>query len=54
MKCLFKKEKKSIRPYDDKRYKLKDGIKTLPHCDPFSNTLYEMVDEVLTKPFGSG
>lgn len=45
---IFMKEinKKSISPYDDKRYILKDGIKTLPHCNTFENLLFEMIEEV--------
>ena len=41
------RNKKSISPYDDKRYILPDGIKTLPHCDPFSKIIFGMVDSLI-------
>ena len=44
---IQERNKKSISPYDDKRYILADGIKTLPHCDPVSSILFEMVENVL-------
>ena len=44
---IQERNKKSISPYDDKRYILADGIKTLPHCDPVSSILFEMVESVL-------
>jgi hypothetical protein len=43
---MFVKEinKKTISPFDDKRYILNDGIQTLPHTDPVTSIMLELLN----------
>jgi len=40
---VIERNKKAISPYDDKRYILKDGIKTIPHTDDVTSIMLEML-----------
>ena len=40
---IFEVNKKSLSPYDDKRYILNDGIRTIPHTDPVTSALLELL-----------
>jgi hypothetical protein len=43
--------KKAISPYDDKRYILSDGIKTLPHTDDATSVLLELLGIIEDEEF---
>ena len=43
---IQERNKKSLSPFDDKRYILPDGIRTLPHANQINLVLFEMIENI--------